>query len=850
MWNSDPLSSEGSSAQLSASPATRRRRRRQNYPPSNLLPSIPTMRSQGSMTGRAMSTNELLFSSQSTLPTHHGTSASDSTGTRSKSRRGSSWSKQQQAAVLRCLKVLLKPHVVIRLLGLIILGRLIYAHYYLASLSHQRTLWITKTGGTAGRLFEVVMSGSSLSSLDPSTMFASRPTSPDWLQERREGRMQRTRPGFVDEQALAHAGVTRNDHPVLEAAADNQRDWKDLCQQANMNSGSRVLIVHLLSHPTGAAVAKLIAKQCGVRQLIGSDPMLPNLRRTRMALMRIQKEVTRVIPDLQMIVTEPAMGLHEKNRLEPLAWVAKARPTHVLLLDPMESSVFVESIGGSTSFKMYALQQLRHTWQDLTMAVQRLPVRILHVASPLLGDISQTMGSASVASWDVHIPFSFSTLSLGPLTGPGIYTELSPERANPTFVEQGLRAIMTGWQRPKQVFSVNLSPAPTSTEQSLQISIWEDHLANPYSTTAPSVNQTAIMQTRQWMQTTGNDPLSLPCASKCQGTSSLRTCSATVWDHAIGSSVTATQGCEYALFMANFSAQLIEVPKHAPDPKLCRVFFISRKSPLAKAHSSEENGKALSNDWKLVWLDITEKSYTANDSAFLRIDPSRLFSPTVRKAMHVNTVAFAMAPDFALLNIMTQIDRPAVKEGERKHREVRRGTDLKRWKPLPAEPQRRVALFVGTPLPENLPDTLQEYKSMMGNAVSQRQVAFYLQLAHWVHVNVDRPVDEIQDTVYLKFPFEWTSRYFVVHDLTLETARKLRCDWMQEHLTWNVKPSYWDTEDLSLAFVLGALKTLEKVGLPLDEPEKGWMPFWKDEQEILLEGQDQVYLRLMQPRDD
>jgi len=36
----------------------------------------------------------------------------------------------------------------------------------------------------------------------------------------------------------------------------------------------------------------------------------------------------------------------------------------------------------------------------------------------------------------------------------------------------------------------------------------------------------------------------------------------------------------------------------------------------------------------------------------------------------------------------------------------------------------------------------------------------------------------------------------------------------------------------------------------LDEPEKGWMPFWNDEQEILFEGQDQVYLRLMQPIDD
>lgn len=813
------------------------------------------MRNQGPMTGRAMGTGGVLPSSQSTLPTHHaaGAAASDSTGTRSKTRRsGSSWNSKPPTMVVRCLRILLKPHVFLRLLGLTILGRLIYAHYYLTSLSNQRTLWLTKAGETAGRIFEVVMSPSSLEGLDPSVMFASKPTSPDWLQERRQGRMQRTRPGFLNAEALPHAGVvSHQDHPVLEEAdTSDEVQWKELCKRANMNSGSRVLIVHLLSNPTGPAVAKFIAKQCGVRQLMGSDPMLPNLRRTRMTFLRIQKELMRVIPALQMIVTEPGMGLHEKNRVQPLEWLAKARPTHVLLLDPTESPVVVESLGGPTSFEMYALQQLRHAWQDLTVGVQQLPVRILHVASPLLGDVSQTMGSASVSSWDTRIPFSFSTLSLGRLVGPGVSTELSSESSDPIFIEQGIRAIMTGWQRPKQVFSVNISPKPMTAEQSLQTSIWEDHLAHPYSTTPPSSNQTAIQQTRQWVQTTGHDPLPLPCASHCQASSSLRTCGATVWDHALGPSAIATRGCEYALFMGNFSTHLLEVPKHISVDKLCRVFYISRKSPLARAHNTEENGKASSNGWKLVWLDITEKSYTANDSAFLRIDPSRLFSPTVRKAMHVNTVAFAMAPDQALLNILTQIDRPAVREGERKYRETRRGTDLKRWKALPAEPKRQAALFVGTPLPENLPETLKDYQSMMGNAVSQRQVAFYLQLAHWVHVNMDRPVDEIQQTVYLKFPFLWTSRYFVVHDLTLESARQLRCEWMQEHLTWNVKPSYWDTEDLSLAFVLGSLKTLEKVGLPLDEPEQGWLPFWNDEHETLLEGNDQVFLRLMQPRND
>lgn len=681
-------------------------------------------------------------------------------------------------------------------------------------------------------------------------MFASRPLSPQWLQERREARVQRTRPGFVDAQSLAPAGVSRQDYPILNVTANDDTDWKQLCKQANMNEGSRVLIVNLLSHPTGAALAKLIAKQCGVQQVTGADPMLPNLRKTRMKLMDVQKELIRKIPSLQSIVTEPGMGLHEKNRLQPLAWMDKVRPTHVLLLDPVESPVLVESLGGMPSFEIFARQQLRHVWQDLSTTVQQLPTRVLHVASPLLGKISQAMGLTAISTWDARIPFSFATLSMGALSGPGILSELFPESSQPIFVDQGLRAMMMGWQRPKQVFAVNLLPQPLTVEESLETSIWEDHVARPFSLTAPSSNQTVILKTRQRLLNMGNDPVVLPCASQCQATSSLRSCSATVWDHAIGPGVAATEGCEYVLFMANFSLHLAEVPEHVPDPSLCRVFYISRKSQLAKTFKVEKNGKVSSNEWILVWIDATDKSFSANDSALVRIDPSRLFSQTVRKAMYVNTVAFASAPDVALMNIMTQIDQPAVGEGERSIRDVRPGTDLKRWKPLPAEPARRVALFGGAPLPENRPETLPDYKEMMDNAVSQRQIAFYLQLAHWVHVNLDRPESEIRGTVYLKFPFEWTSRYFVVHDLSLEAARELRCNWLQEHWTWNAKQSFWDTEDLSLAFVLGAMKTVGKLGLPNDEADGGWIPFWNGDEEGRFEGKDQVYLRLMQPRED
>jgi hypothetical protein len=694
---------------------------------------------------------------------------------------------------------------------------------------------------------------------------------PDWLQQRRQKRVQATRPSRVlpttqhNHGLPSLAGIFQNNdipvipanNPVITTKGGNTTtttlttDWTKLCTQANMNKGSQVVMFNILSHPVGPTLAKVIAKQCQVRNIIGADPMLPNLRQTRMAFMSIREHLHYAIPDLRMVVTEPGKGLYEKNRIQPLQWLRPIQPTHVLILDPMDSPILVESMGGLLpSFELYALQQIRHVWQDITATMSHLPIRVLHVANPLLGEKSSTVGLGAVSLWQRNIPFSFATVSLGPLSGPGIHTDLYPQDFSATtFVEHGLRALLMGWSRPKQFFTVQLQDniKVTDYEEMVEQAIWKEHVQEPFgmTTTTDTFNQTSVLATRQRLEALGSTPIRLPCASQCQSQSSLRSCTASKWDQVINASISATQNCVYALIMANFSTHLTEAVRHSVDPSLCRVLYISRKSPLAQRQKSDQNGIATSNGWKLVWLDFTEKSFSALDESFLRIDPSRLLSPSVVKVMHVDTTTFGMAPDQALLNIMKTVDRPAFGDGQRRVLEVRRGTELKHWKRLPAEKARRSVLFAGNTLLENRPSKVTDYKTIVRGRVSPKQIEFYNQLGHWTHVVLDRPQSEIEATRYLSFPFEWTSRFFIIHDLVSETARQLRCRWLEEHVLWNTKPSYRNTDDLSLAAVLGSMKVLNEIGLPNDEVEDGWLPFLDEHQENLVEGDEHIYLRLI-----
>lgn len=829
---------------VEASPGTRRRRRQpsRTHQPDISSLNMPTLNHPTSFTKYENFTT-VTGASTTSLPVHHAASIDSP---RFKGHRGSPPS--------RWMRTLSKPVTIVRILGLVVIARLVYTHYFFLVASHQRSLWNATTSPATNRFLDVLLPHSNHhGALDHHTsIIHTQPVCPNWLSRRRQERIYKTRPqSVVPNHGVSNAGVFLDLRPHLDVPTDDPPNWKELCQQANMNSGSQILIFNLLSHPVGPAVAKLVAKQCHVKKIVGADPMLPNLRHVRMDFMNIRKELEYHIHELETTVTEPGMGLHEKNRLRPLQWLGDVEPTHVLILDPMDSPVLVNSLGGLPSFELYAIQQLRHVWQDLTVTMKQLPMRVLHVGTSLLHRVSVAMGRASVSQWDSRIPFSFASLRLDSLSGPGITTNrYVASNTTTTFVEQGLRAVLTGWTRPQQMFSVSLNPPPVTGEEALETSIWEDHVKHPFGLTSPSSNETAIVNARHRLESLGSVPVKLLCASQCQATSSLRTCTASVWDHAIAPSVNATQGCKYALVMANFSSHVESAPLHQIDKQMCRVLYISRKSALAKKFKTKSNGEAVSNGWKLVWLDVTEKSYSANDAAFLRIDPSRLLSSSVVKVMHINTMTFGTAPDNAMLNIMQKIDRPAVRDGERRVLEHRRGTELQHWKTLPAEKARRAVMFIGNPLPESQPAKVADYRSMAGGSVPKKQLEHYTQLGHWTHVILDRPQDEIDTTRYLTFPFEWTSRYFIIHDVASEAARQLRCRWMQEHLTWNTKPAYWETDDLSLAYVLGSMKILNEIGLPLDEVEKGWLPFLNQDEETLVEDNEQIFLRLMQPRDE
>jgi hypothetical protein len=95
----------------------------------------------------------------------------------------------------------------------------------------------------------------------------------------------------------------------------------------------------------------------------------------------------------------------------------------------------------------------------------------------------------------------------------------------------------------------------------------------------------------------------------------------------------------------------------------------------------------------------------------------------------------------------------------------------------------------------------------------------------------NRPEYEIQDPVYYyeSFPYQWLSLSLLVHDLQMEHARSLRCDWYNGNSFWKEEDgsrtdSILNTVDLSLAYVIslneqlmGRLWTYNKHGTPVLE---------------------------------
>jgi hypothetical protein len=377
----------------------------------------------------------------------------------------------------------------------------------------------------------------------------------------------------------------------------------------------------------------------------------------------------------------------------------------------------------------------------------------------------------------------------------------------------------------------------------------------------------------------GLDSDVFPCASSCargveQRASNSQQCTASPFDDIIPISIEATRGCGYVVFVVEVSHSLNGLVKplqttisQAEALPLCRIAFVSEHSALVKdlvktnhtlKHEDERewfrtmNGKMKHESWTVIWLPYQDESMMSDaDFSLLIIDPSKFFAPTVAKSMYTSVLEFAEPSDESLLRIMGGINRPAIPRHMEK--EYRSGHKIFRFVVKEAESARSVALF-GMEPSVNL-QTLSDYEMLLNTndssvAVSDKQLKFYKEASYLIESQQFRLETEIQRENYFdRFPFQWISMATIIHDLKLDVALSLRCNWYKEHLFWGTHDEISrrkGTEPLSLAYLLGKIKLDGTIGQPIDN-QKNWYPLLDTNTNNVLRNERGagVFLRIM-----
>lgn len=754
------------------------------------------------------------------------------------------------------------------------------------------------------------------STLDPWSLEDTLLVREEGRKNRRLERQQRTRPpafNLADQPSSSLKRAMLWKETAIDIDTEKEHDWSALCQAAGLSKKSRVMITGALTAQTGPALALLISKQCGVRNIAGVDAMLPNLRSVRAAAMQVYRMLYRSIDAFQLIVSTGTAGL--SRREDELAWLDRLRPTHIV---HMETTDALEQSSNLWNDYLSARGQRLYHMQNSVLSLQQLlsycqsptenTVSLLHVATVpettesthvpattrihgMLADFYSTFASKSVRLQHLELPSVF---------GPTVETQFTSTE-DAVFVEDAVAAILIALQQQSGLHRMKIHRTTSRSTNAtvvlhqgalgmtndgeatsrkeifrrVQTSAYKLDQKHPYGVNKgphavySSDTQGAVQTFRE---TFGVHKTHFPCASSCNGPTS-HACDATVFDNILPISQAATAHCQYAVYLVDFAANLEQLFERLDglSSKLCRVAFVSAKSPVVQeairnhmsyANSTEVftkqqtlqrfNGKLKSKSWTLVWLrDDDESTLTDAEYALVRMEPSRFFAPSVIKAMFSETAAFAEPPDVALLNILGRIDKPAVQHHFR--REYRSGINLSRFVQYPPEKARSVALFTSeTPLayqPKNIAEYGKLAEKSGSVSIPRRQLNYYKHAAHWIQTDRNRPEDESRKTVFHPFPFQWISMGLLVHDMQTEAARILRCSWYDEHLHWG--HSNRGADELSLAYVIGMQRIQGGVGPGL-EVDATWVPMLDRDshQPVTTSSGAEVFLRVMTRADE
>ena len=576
-------------------------------------------------------------------------------------------------------------------------------------------------------------------------------------------------------------------------------DWKNRCKAAGLNETSKVFISDIVRQPAASLTALFLANQCNVKQILGSDPLFPNIRAARIRYMQVYRKLLQQIPEFRLVLTE--IGLRSSVDRKAPKWLFDFEPSHLIISQHASLEHDIDYVMKRQNYQLFQEKHQFAVWRDIWLNLEgrRRDVgepRILHLEGTALSPFDGPHTKA-----DTYFPLltahqftrNFVQVKLPEIYGPGYGLLTSaddpfqksfddhrntPNTSQRLYVDDALAAILTGLET-KPAFqkgtirSIDASQLLASTsisnvdfekdfsQRMRRAQAWQEYLQYPFG---PSRNQyNAQNETLEGAGTSLLSqheiviagPTKMPCASQC--TPENFRCESSAFDDVVERSRQHTKACQYIIYFGNFSDSL-QLPKTQENPSLkglCRLAFVSSTSKLVQSlwHKNEEqsktplaslNGKLVHNRWRLFWPSRKYGDFTTGDASLLRIDPSRLFSPNVRKALFLSSSfeSYMKISDQQAMNMFVNADSPAYKSGARAYKEHRSGTHLNRWVHLPETKARNSVLMGGSGFSKNIGDVTPSMV-VRNRSHSKKQIAFYQQMSHWVHTNQGRPQFEV-----------------------------------------------------------------------------------------------------------
>lgn len=344
----------------------------------------------------------------------------------------------------------------------------------------------------------------------------------------------------------------------------------------------------------------------------------------------------------------------------------------------------------------------------------------------------------------------------------------------------------------------------------------------------------------------------LPCASECKP--SPARCSESVYDSIVPLTKGISRGCGLIFYSSTWDLNATDVPfevtypapSNSSVPAVCNLMFVPEESPfvgslLSSAGKRVEkdlkigqetsmrermevlNGRLLYRGWIVIWVPSPPLPVAADLRSLLKLSPGRFFSSTAKQAIYASGNYSDPLGFDQVLFLSTLVSRKASTEtgfikGPPK---IKLPDDVKRHAilgaPIMLHPILLSNVTVGGPKPNIKMSTAvkvmlieaatDEAEEVAEPSSLRRQREFY----QFVASTLDRKeIRSEYEPNYLYSASHWIRGNTLVHDLTTEEARQLRCEWYEEHTLWGN-----DHDQLSFAHVM-ALRELELRQLRLD----------------------------------